>query len=161
MSISAADCHPAYHLRQRIGADDLRRLVEPCVVFEHEWLDDDGAKCWAYTVGGLLDGQAISDMQGGATVGGELIIVHAEDRQEADAIASLGLLDSIQALDDEQGAYIEAEAAKARLASVGPVRRLDLAAAAPADRSDEFVRDAQAIERLRGDDIVLTVGGVT
>lgn len=160
MSIQAADCHPAYHLRRRITAADLPRLDSPCVVFEHQWLDSDGVRCWAYTVGGLIDGQPVGDHQGGATVGGEVIVVHADSRAEADAIAVMGLQDSIEAAAGEAAAYIEAEAAKARLASVGPVRRMELAAAAPADRSDEFAKDAQAVERLRGDDIVLTVGGV-
>ena len=160
MSIAAANIHPAYYLRQKLAAEDLRRLVEPCVIFEHQWLDDDGEKCWAYTIGGLLNGKAVGDMQGGATVGGEVIIVHADSRGEADAIASLGLMDTINALDSEGAAYVEAQAAKARLAEVGPVRRLELATAAPADMSDQFVEDSQAIRKLRGDDIVLTVGGV-
>lgn len=160
MSIAAANVHPAYHLRQRLDADDLRRLQEPCVVFEHNWLDDDGEQCWAYTVGGLIDGRPVGDFQGGATVGGEVIIVHADDRGQADAIAALGLHDTINALDAEADAYIDAEAAKARLAAVGPLVRLEKATAAPADRSDEFEADTAAIRKLRGDDIALTVGGV-
>jgi len=160
MSIAAANVAPAFEFRQRLTAQDLRRLVEPCVIFEHDWFDTDGERCWSYTVGGMLDGKAVGDMRGGATVGGEVIIVHADDRGAADAIASLGLMDTITALDGEQAVYIEAEAAKARLESVGPVRRLDLSTAAPADTSDEFVRDAAAIRKLRGDDIVLTVGGL-
>lgn len=159
MSIAAANVAPAFELRQRLTAQDLRRLAEPCVIFEHAWDDSDGEHCWAYTVGGLLDGMAVGDMRGGATVGGEVIIVHADDRGAADAIASLGLMDTIAALDNEGAAYVEAEAAKARLAAVGPVRRLDLATAAPADMSDQFVADAAAVRKLRGDDIVLTVGG--
>lgn len=158
--IEAANTHPAYHLRARMAAEDLRRLVDPCVIFEHSWIDSDGEKCWAYTVGGLIDGKPVGDIQGGSTVGGEVIIVHADDRGQADAIAALGLHDTINALDTEAGAYIDAEAAKARLAAVGPLVRLEKATAAPADRSDEFERDTAAIRKLRGDDISLTVGGV-
>ena len=159
MSIAAANTAPAFWLRQKLAADDLRRLVEPCVIFEHEWFDSDGEHCWAYTVGGVLDGLPVGDHQGGCTVGGEVIIVHADDRGAADAIASLGLMDTINALDGETAAVIEAAAARARLDAVGPVRRLDLATASPADTSDEFVADAAAIRKLRGDDILLTVGG--
>lgn len=159
MSIAAANVQPAFHLRQKLAAQDLRRIQDPAVIFEHHWLDSDGEKCWAYTVGGRLDGAWIGDHQGGATVGGEVIIVHADDRGAADAIASLGLMDTINALDGEEAAHLDALAAKARLESVGPVRRIELATAAPADKSDAFEADAAAIRRLRGDDILLTVGG--
>lgn len=160
MSIAAANTAPAFHLRQKLGAQDLRRLIDPCVIFEHAWLDSDGEQCWAYTVGGILDGQPVGDHQGGCTVGGEVIIVHADERGEADAIASLGLMDTISALDGEEAAHLDALAAKARLESVGAVRRMDLATAAPADKSDQFEADAAAVRALRGDDILLTVGGV-
>jgi hypothetical protein len=157
--IATANVHPAYWLRQKLAADDLRRLTDACVIFEHQWLDDEGEKCWGYTVGGRLDGQVVGDHQGGATVGGELMIVHADSRGEADAIASLGLMDTINALDAEEGAHLDALAAKARLDAAGPLVRLAKATAAPADKSDEFERDAAAIQPLRGDDILLTVGG--
>lgn len=159
--IAAANVHPAYWLRQRLTPEELRRIVDPCVILEHQWLDDDGEKCWGYTVGGRLDGQIVGDHQGGATVGGELMIVHADNRGEADAIASLGLMDTINALDAEEGAHLDALAAKARLDAAGPLVRLAKATASNADKSDEFERDAAAIVPLRGDDIVLTVGGVS
>lgn len=158
--IQAADTAPNFLLRQKIAAEDLRRLQDPCVIFEHEWADSDGAMCYAYTVGGWLDGKPLGDMRGGVTVGGDVIIVHADSRAEADFIASDGLQSSIAALDGEEAAYIEAHAALARLASVGPVQRIDLATASPAETSDQFVADANAVRKLRGDDIVLTVGGV-
>lgn len=161
LMIAAANVHPAYWLRQKLAADDLRRLTDPCVIFEHQWLDDDGEKCWGYTVGGMLDGRPVGDHQGGATVGGELMIVHADARSEADAIAALGLMDTISALDAEKGAHLDALAAQARLDAAGPLVRLAKATAADADKSDEFERDAAAIRQLRGDDIVLTVGGAS
>lgn len=160
MSIEAANTFPDFLKRPRITAEQLRQVQDPCLVFEHHWLDSDGQQCWGYTVGGLLNGKPLGGLQGGATVGGEIVIVHAATRQDADAIASLGLQDTLQALEDEADAYIEAHAAMARMASVNPLRRHDLATAAPADKSDEFERDAEAIRKLRGDDIVLTTGGV-
>jgi hypothetical protein len=160
MHIEAANVRPDFSSRPSIPAADLRHVEEPCVVFEAVWADDDGALCYAYTVGGWLNGGPLGGIGGGVLIGDEAIIVHAEDRDEADAIASAGLQTTIEALDAEEAAYIEANAALARLATVSPMRRMDLAAAAPADRSDEFEADATAIRKLRGDDIVMTVGGV-
>lgn len=133
-------------------------MQEPAVIFEHEWRDSDGELCFAYTVAGWLDGANVATMQGGCTVGGEVIIVHARSRGEADMIASLGLQDTIDALNREEEAHLDALAAQARLASVSPVRRIELATAR--EKNEEFVADAEAIRPLRGDDIVLTVGGV-
>lgn len=158
MNPNAATLVPDFSFRQRIVADDLRRLQEPCVVFEHFQRDSDGEPCYWYTVGGWLDGKPIGGMDGGATVGGDAIVVHAANREDADAIAHFGLLDTISALHSEERIYQEANAALARLSAVGPVRRMELATAAPADKSDAFVEDAKAVERLRGDDLVLTVG---
>lgn len=158
--IEAANTFPNFLGRQKLTADDLRRLEQPCAVFEHEWLDSDGARCFAYSVGGILDGAVIGGLDGGATIGGEVAIVHAQNRTEADWLASQGLQDTIDALHGEASAYIEAHAALARLASVGDVRRLELATAKPADRSDEFERDTALVTPLRGDDVLLTVGGV-
>lgn len=155
--IEAAATFPAFHLRQKLVADDLRRLQEPCVLFEHAWRDSDGAKCWAYTVAGWLDGHRLAD---GCTVAGEVIIVHARDRKEADYLASLGLQDTIDALNREEELYVEARAAQYRLASVGAADRISLATKPDADKSDAFVEDVDKIRPLIGDDLVLTVGGV-
>lgn len=155
--IEAAATFPAFHLRQKLVADDLRRLQEPCVLFEHAWRDSDGAKCWAYTVAGWLDGHRLAD---GCTVAGEVIIVHARDRKEADYLAGLGLQDTIDALNREEELYVEARAAQYRLASVGAADRISLATKPDADKSDAFVEDVDKIRPLIGDDIVLTVGGV-
>lgn len=158
MTIAAATVFPDFFAREKIDAQDLVRLEGPCVVFEHHWRDADGEPCWAYTVGGLLNGVPIGGLQGGATIGGDVMIVHANTRSDADYLAGIGLQETIAALRAEADAYIDAEAAKARLATVSPVRRLELATADAADMSDEFVRDSEAIRKLRGDDITLTTG---
>ena len=149
---------PSFLGRPSITAEQLRHVSEPAVVCEAQWLDDDGERCWAYTVGGWLDGAPLGDMRGGVTIGGEVMIVHADTQGEADALAALGLQDTIDALHAEEGRYQEAAAALARMSEVSPTRRLELATAAPADRSDDFERDAALIRPLRGDDIALVVG---
>ncbi len=159
MSISAANTVPAFHLRRKLVADDLRRLQEPAVIYEYDARDSDGARFFAYTVAGWLDGVNVATIQGGCTVGGEVIVIHAETRAEADAIAGMGLEDTINALHQEHTMYEHALEARARLASVGALERMRLAQAAPADKSDQFVQDADAIRPLVGDDILLTVNG--
>lgn len=158
MSIAASNVAPAFHTRRQIAAADLKRLQEPAVIFEHEWRDADGELCFAYTVAGWLDGQNIASMQGGCTVGGDVIIIHAADRATADLMAGLGLQDTIDALNREEEAEIDALAARARLESVNPIRRLELATAT--EKNPEYVADTEAIRRLRGDDIVLAAGSV-
>ena len=158
--IEAANCHPDYLKRQSITAEQLRHVQDACVVFEHEWRDDDGARCFAYTVGGWLDGKPLGGIQGGVTIGGEVAIVHADSREDADAMAAGGLADTLNGLDREESQYIEAHAALARMESVGAMERMRQGTAAPADASDSFTADALAIRKLRGDDIILTTGGV-
>lgn len=152
---------PNFLLWPKIQADDLARVEDPCVILEHEWTDSDNERCFAFTVGGWLDGKPLGNGHGsGVTLGGDVAIVHARDREEAKAIAAQGLLDTIAALRGEEAAYQEANAALARLQSVGAQQRLDLATAPASDKSDRFEGDTEAIRKLRGDDIVLTVGGV-
>lgn len=158
MSIAADNTAPAFHLRRSIHAQDLRRLQEPAVIFEGERTDSDGTKFYLYTVAGWLDGQNIATLQGGATVGGDVIVIHADTRDAADLMAGLGLQDSIDALNREEEAHLDALAAKARLESVNPIRRMDLATAT--EKNPDFVADQLAIRRLRGDDIVLAAGGL-
>lgn len=158
MSIPADSVLPAFHLRRSIAAQDLRRLQEPAVIFEAERQDSDGVTHYLYTVAGWLDGVNIATMQGGATVGGDVIVIHADSREQADAMAGIGLQDTIDALNREEQATLDALAAQARLDSVNPVRRLELATAA--EKNPEFVADSEAIRRLRGDDILLAAGGV-
>lgn len=155
MTIAAANTVPTFHHRQQLVADDLRRLQEPCVIFEHQGQDSDGVDYWLYTVGGWLDGQPLAD---GCTVKGEVILIHASSREEADVIAAHGLEDTINALNGEESAYQQAQAALARLSTIGAVDRMDLAKRTGADKSDAFEADAAAIRPLIGDDVILTVG---
>lgn len=158
--IPAANVAPDFSFRRKLSTEELRRLDEPVVLFEHEGFDDDGAHFFVYTVAGFLDGANVATVQGGCTVGGDLIIINADDRETADAMAAMGLHDTILLLDQEDEQIVEAAASLARLESVSPITRLEKATAAPADRSDEFEHDMQAIRKLRGDDIVLAAGAV-
>ncbi len=155
--LQAANLVPNFGFRRALVADDLRRLMEPAVLFEHKHTDSDGVDAYIYTVAGLLDGEWLPE---GCTVGGETILVHADSRADADAIAVLGLADTINALDGEAKLYIDAHAALARLATVGAQTRIELAMKPASDRSDQLMADQAAIRPLIGDDIVLTVGGV-
>jgi hypothetical protein len=160
MSIAAANVAPDFSFRRKLLPDELKRLADPVVLFEHEGFDSDGVRFFAYTVAGWLDGENVATIQGGCTVGGDVIIIHADDRDTADAIACMGLQDTINMFEDEDAQLVEAAASLARLQSVGATDRVDLATAAPANRSDAFERDMQAIRKLRGDDILLSAGGV-
>lgn len=127
------------------------------MLFEHHGTDADGVDYWIYTVGGYLDGARLAD---GCTVSGEVILVNADTRGEADFLASMGLADTITALDGEAAAYIDAQAALARMQSVGAVEVLSQAMKPASDKSDAFMADAEKIDRLKGDDIVLAAGRV-
>lgn len=155
--LQASNLAPNFAFRRNLVADDLRRLHEPCVIFEHQSTDSDGIDAYWYTVGGILDGEVLPD---GCTVAGEVALVHADSRADADAIAVLGLHDTIIALDGEAAMYIDAHAALARLQSVGAQTRIELAMKPASERSDQLMADQAAIRPLIGDDIVLTVGGV-
>lgn len=153
--LTAANVAPSFHLRQRLVADDLKRLDEPCVIFEHFGHDSDGEPFYLYSVGGYLDGQPLQD---GCTVGGDVILIHADSRDQADAMASLGLQDTINALERADDQLLDAAAALGRLGSVGAMGRLEAATKPASDISDTFVRDQAAIRPLIGDDIVLSTG---
>jgi hypothetical protein len=158
MSIAAENTAPAFHTRRSITAEELRRLQEPAVIFEGTRRDSDGELMFLYTVAGWLDGQNIATLQGGATVGGDVIIIHARNRDEADLIAGLGLEDTMEALNREEASHLDALAAQARLAAVSPIRRIELATAP--EKNPEFVADTEAIRPLRGDGIVMAAGSV-
>lgn len=160
MSIAAANVAPSFGFRRSIHADDLKRLQDPAVIFEHEGTDSDGARFYLYTVAGWLDGQNIATHEGGATVGGDVIVIHADDRASADAMAGLGLQDTIDGLMRESDAIVDAAVALERLRSVGPIERINQATKPDSDKSDAFVEDATKARRLVGDDIVLAAGGV-
>lgn len=161
MSIEAANTRPAFGHRPKITADQLRHVQEPCVIFEADFLDDDGERVYAYTVGGFLDGQPLGGLGGGVTIGGDVILIAgADNRTAADWMASAGLQDTIDGLRAEEADYIEAQAALARMSMVSAQTRIDKATAAPADKSDAFEADAAAIRKLRGDDVLLAGGSV-
>lgn len=158
MSIAASNVAPAWHLRRSLTPDDLRRLDEPAVIFEHQHIDSDGERAWCYTVAGWLDGVNVATRQGGCTVGGEVIVIHAETREQADDIACRGLGDTIEALDKEQERYFAAVVALASLESIGGARRMELATKPEAEKSPEFEHDLAKVRTLVGDDIILTAG---
>lgn len=153
MSIAAANVAPDFTFRRRITADDLKRLVEPAVIFEYSGIDSDGVPFFVYTVAGWLDGENIASIQGGATVGGDVIVITADTREQADMLAGMGLEDSINAVFGEEEATLDALAAQARLESINPLERLDLSM--KAREYPKFVEDSNKLRTLVGDDIVL------
>lgn len=108
---------PALDGRASITAEDLTRLDDPCVIFEAEHRDSDGVLAYVYTVGGMLDGRPVGGMYG-VLVGGDAIIVHAASRLEADAMASDGLLMTIEALSGTEEGPAQAGIA-AEVAQIG------------------------------------------
>jgi len=158
--IAAANVLPNFATRRHILASDLKDLQEPAVIFEGTHTDEDGATVYVYTVAGWLHGQNIATMQGGALVGGDVILISARSRQDADMIAGLGLQDTIEALSNEDSHMLDALAAQARIASLRPIERLNLATKPDAEKNPEFMEDVAKLRQLAGDDIVLTVGGV-
>lgn len=154
MSIAAANVAPNFLLNPRIEADDLKRLMNPLVFFEHSGRDADGVPFFAYTVGGWLDGKQVSR----CTVGGDVILINADDKVTADYMAILGLEDTINAMHSEDTLIIDALAAQARLKTVGAVDRLTLATKPDSEKSDQFEQDIAKLNVLRGDDIILASG---
>lgn len=160
MSISAANVAPNFLLRRQISVSDLPRISEPCVVFEYEGSDSEGVPFWAYTIGGWLDGRPLGDHRGGVTVNGEVIIIPgAISRQHADWLACEGLQTTIEAEIDATRNEMDARKALERLASVGPLERLNLAT--KPEKSDALIADLDAVRPLVGDDVLLAAGRVT
>lgn len=157
MTIAASNMFPDLSQRRKIHANELRELQEPAVIFEHAGVDSDGARFFVYTVAGWLNGENIATFQGGATVGGDCIIINAEKREDADAMACLGLMDTIDHLNSEDAMMIDAMVARDRLNSVGALDRMDLAT--KSEKNPDFIEDMTKARTLVGDDIVLTTGG--
>lgn len=155
MQIESNNVLPAFHHRHSLVADDLKRLDDPVVLFECEHIDSDGATAYIYTVSGVLDGKRLQD---GCTVRGEVILIHAANREEADAIACMGLMDTITALEGEEERYQDAQAALARLSTIGATDRIDLAV--KPERNEAFESDMAAVRALAGDDVILAAGRV-
>lgn len=80
-----------FSTRYALKNDELIRLDDPVALFEGEHVDSDGKRGYAYTVAGWLDGRNVCTLQGGCTVEGDAIMVHAQDRAEADVMAAHGL----------------------------------------------------------------------
>lgn len=158
MSIAASNVAPNFSIRRQITAADLQRLQEPAVIYEHAFTDSDGELTFAYTVAGWLDGVNIATEQGGCTVGGDVILIHARNREEADMLASMGLGDTINSLDTEDKQIDESKRALTRMRAVGAVERINQATRP--DKNEQFIADADAITRLRGDDVILSAGKV-
>jgi len=158
MSIAAQTVAPNFGHRRSLTASELKDLQEPCVIFEHEGWDGELQAYWVYTIGGWLHGEPLAM---GCTTAGDVIIISGVDsREHADAVASLGLQDTIEMLHREAEAYREAQGALDRLASISKLDRLEAATKPNADKSDAFVNDVNAIRPLIGDDIVLAAGAV-
>lgn len=156
--IAASDCVPNFALRRNIPASDLKDVQEPAVLFEHHGFDSDGESYFVYTLGGWLNGENICTMLGGATVGGDVIVIHADDRFTADAMAVMGLEDTINALHTEDERLIDALAAQERLKTVGALDRLELAMKPDSEKPDSFILDQAKLRPLVGDDLILAAG---
>lgn len=151
---------PSFANRASIDVQDLPRVTDLCVVFEFEGTDEEGRAYFVYTVGGWLDGRPLGNHLGGVNVGQQQIFIHnATSRAHADFLAYDGLELSANAQAQADREHQRSLEAQARLASIGALERMRLAQAGPADKSDAFVNDADAIRPLVGDDILLTVGG--
>ena len=99
MTYAASNMAPDFSVRRSLTMDELVRLDDPAVIFEHFHIDEDGAHAYVYTIAGRLNGQEVAAVLPGrvegCTVGEDVIIVHAADREEADDKAVLGLEDTI------------------------------------------------------------------
>jgi hypothetical protein len=90
-----------------IKIEDLLRVDNLAVICEADLIDDDGAPFSVYTLAGTLDGVPIERVDHGAkrifgaTVNGDLIVIHGKDRKERDAIAAEGVFDTIGMLMQE------------------------------------------------------------
>jgi hypothetical protein len=97
----ASQITPDFGSRRALSLNELAQLDDPAVIFEHFHVDTDGAHAYVYTVAGWIDGQNVARVDGlsaeGCTVGGDVIVIHADDRQQADQIATQGLQDTIDA----------------------------------------------------------------
>ena len=149
---------PSFANRRSINAQDLPRISDLCAVFEFEGLDEEGKRYYVYTVGGMLDGKMLGNQLGGVNVGQQQIFIHnAISREHANFLAWEGLQTSTNAqaqADREHDAQLQAQA---RLASIGALERMRLAQSP--EKNEQFVKDADAIRPLIGDDILLAANG--
>lgn len=96
------ECHPDLTLEQLIDLNDV------IVIAEAERKDSDGVPFYIFTVGGTIHGQPvvavdhINKCVHGCTVEGDVIVVHAKSRAEAEWIATNGVEDTITMLRHEK-----------------------------------------------------------
>jgi hypothetical protein len=87
----------AYEAHPDITIDQFRRLEDAVAIFECDGQDTDGHWFFCYTVGGQVDGEEVAvanhatKQAMGALVEGDLIVVHAKRREEADEMAMDGI----------------------------------------------------------------------
>ena len=86
---------PDFDSRRSLTPAELVRLDEPVAIYEHLHVDSDGERAYIYTVAGFLDGHNVFTHQGGCTIGGDVMLIHAEDRDSADEIAVQALEQTI------------------------------------------------------------------
>jgi hypothetical protein len=102
--------HFHFEAHPSIEMADLLRLEDPVVICEGDFTSVDGEPFWVYTIGGTLDGARIEMLDHvsktilGATVGGDVMIIHGRDRKEADWLAINGLMDTIASCEVLQAA---------------------------------------------------------
>jgi hypothetical protein len=94
----------AYEVHPDITMEDLCQLEDVVLICETSGQDTDGEHFYLYTIDGIRDGERIAVQDHlrkevyGATVGGDVMIVHSKSRKEADAMAQEALDDTIQML---------------------------------------------------------------
>jgi hypothetical protein len=89
-------------------------------------------------------------------MGGEVILINADTREDADAMACMGLQDTIDALRARTTNRWTPPRRWVGLARSAHIGRMEAATKPASDMSDAFVRDQAAIRPLIGDDIVLS-----
>jgi len=93
--LEAASIAPNFDSRRSLTPAELCRLDDPAAIFEYEHVDSNGEVAYIYTVAGWLDGDNVIDVQGGCTIGGDVMIVHADNRAAADDVVCVALEQTI------------------------------------------------------------------
>jgi hypothetical protein len=96
------DFVPDFGSRRSISLEELARMDEPTPIFEHFHVDTDGAHAYVFTVAGKLDGREVAQVDHGlrqvygCTIGGDVIVIHAPDKEAAGEIAANGLQETVE-----------------------------------------------------------------
>jgi hypothetical protein len=150
--LTAAEVAPSFHMRQRLVAEDLPRLDEPCVIFEHHGRDSDGASFFVYTIGGYLDGRPLLTAAPWAVTSSSSTPTVARTRTPWPRSACRTRSTPCAARTTGSRTPPRRWAGWDR----SPIARMEAATKPASDISDDFVRDSALIRPLIGDDIVLT-----